>query len=223
MAEKAMKAIFNDIIDDIRFRRIEKVFEAVNENNSLAKTFVYPRTTLLIEVCNGPTDSLELVKLLVNYGANIYEKGYLNSNSLNCAEWKGHIKICTFLLEHGVYTKYEYFKTFSNACNNGHLQVCLLLISRCMKQIMMNRHCRKEIDEYGICLFSGRSLDEKNETDKEREILLNAFNDAFIIEEIWARRLPLMDVVVGCGFRPLAKKLHELKLQRDALSVMGIY
>lgn len=212
MADKTLKDTIEDIFDDILFGRIENVQEAVHNNKDLATIVVLPRTTLLIEVCRGKIDALDLVQLLVKYGANIYAMNSINNNPLICAAWRGHIKICTFLLDYGVYTNDEYFKTFRNACNNGHLQVCLLLFSRCMKQIMMNIDSRKELDRYGISMYPKLSSDNK-----DREILLKVFN----IEERWFQRWPFMKVMTGCGFRPLAKKLLELKRQRDALSVAG--
>lgn len=210
MADKTHKAIFNDIF----YGRIENVSEAVHNNKDLATTVFIPRTTLLIEVCNGPIDALELVELLVSLGTNIHARNSINNNPLTCAAWRGHIKICSFLLDYGVYSESSYFKAFRNACNNGHLQVCLLLILRCMKHIVMDIDSRNELNRYGISLYPRLSSDEEN---KDREILLKVFN----IEERWVLRWPMMNVMTGCGFRPLAEKLLELKRQRDALLKRG--
>ena len=97
------------------------------------------------------------------------------------------------------------------ASSKGHLQVCLLLISL-RANLMLVVNGRNALDRYGR---------QSSLTAYEKKQGRAALRAALGIERRWARRWPVMNVMVRCGFRPLVAQLLELELQRDAIFARG--
>jgi hypothetical protein len=132
------------------------------------------------------------------------------------ASYKGHIKSVKVLLDYGV----------DPDSNNGHesalwlaaryqnLEVCLLLISRGANLMRICKYGTTALKLYGDAAIKSEywhflrpdmRAEITREIEQGRPILLAAFKRGPLM--CWKRRWPMMCVMAGCGFRPLATKI----------------
>jgi hypothetical protein len=175
--------------------------------------------TLLMVTCNCPLDNHHLVQGLLERGSNVHACNIFNTNALIQASISGHIAIITILLNNGADpdSNNQNYSPLSSAAHYDNLQVCLLLISRGANLMLAVRE-GTALDRYGMCKRPSLTLAE---IEQRREILRNAFIQGPHPDMCWKRRWPIMNIMTGCGFRPLKAKLLELELQRDALFKRG--
>jgi hypothetical protein len=169
--------------------------------------------------CNCHHDNHHLVQGLLERGSNVHAWNIFYRNALIQASISGHIAIITILLNNGADpdSNNQNYSPLSFAAYYNNLQVCLLLISR-GANLMLHLTRGTALDVYGNYK---RPILTLAEIEQRREILRNAFIQGPHPDMCWKRRWPIMNVMTGCGFRPLAKKLLELELQRDALFKRG--
>ena len=125
--------------------------------------------------------------------------------ALMWASINGNVSVCTQLLDRG--TKSDFiWDALMLSLSRGKLEVCLLLISRGASLIQI-RDGRTSLDQYGENERSPRLTQDEKE--QGRAILRAAFDKHLR----WALRWPVMSVMAGCGFRPLAVRLQEREMQ----------
>jgi len=88
----------------------------------------FTRDTALIEAAyNG---HVEIVKLLIERGANVNLKGEAWYGPLHAAAMGGHVEIVKLLLEHGADVNiFSHNKPLHDAAMNGHIEVAEILIA----------------------------------------------------------------------------------------------
>ena len=88
----------------------------------------YTQDTLLIEAAaNG---HLDVVKLLIENGADVNLKGEAWYGPLHAAASKGHIEVVKILLENGADVNiFQQNKPLHNAAMNGHIEVAEILLA----------------------------------------------------------------------------------------------
>ena len=178
------------------------------------------RDALMSAARNG---HVAVCALLLEKGANVYTRNRDSCDALMIASSMGHVAVCALLLEKGanVCTRNKFgMDALTIASYNGHIEVCLLLISLRVNQIMLvagSRISLVSLDRKTLEIFGGHRRLTPEKTRQGRATLRGAFD----IERRWASRWPVMNVMVGCGFRPLAARLRELEVQRVLLSARG--
>lgn len=92
------------------------------------KRHFFTRDTLLIEAAaNG---HLDVVKLLIENGADVNLKGEAWYGPLHAAAAKGHIEVVKILLENGADVNiFHHNKPLHNAAMNGHIEVAEILLA----------------------------------------------------------------------------------------------
>ena len=237
---------FGELCDKAYEGKTAEVLAAVDQDRSLAtRAWKWGNgATLLIATCNGCHDNPELVQgllereanlhardtdhgqnalmlasrkgnfaicdLLLERGADVHAQDNNGRDSLMLASYKGHVAVCTLLLEQAdVHARdHRGRDALIWVSYKGNLEVCLLLISHGANL------SRTALDRYGESAYPRLTF-------HEREQGRAAMRAAFETERRWAFRWPVMNVMAGCGFRPLAVRLLELELQRVALSARG--
>ena len=236
---------FGELCDKAYEGRTAEVLTAMDQDRSLAtRAWKWGNgTTLLHAGCNGENNP-QLIFALLERGANLHardtdrgqnalmlasrkgnravcalllEKGAdiraqdnIGRDSLMLASYKGHVAVCTLLLEQAdVHARdHRGRDALIWVSYKGNLEVCLLLISRGANL------SRTALDRYGESAYPRLTFHEK---EQGRATMRAAFD----IERRWALRWPVMNVMAGCGFCPLAVRLLALELQRVALSARG--
>ena len=109
------------------------------------------------------------------------------------------------------------------AANNDHPEVCLLLLSKGIDLMAMSNGNITALDYYGDDLNSNPPTHARPAlTDEVKEQRRELLRDAFAEgphpsqvqrrkDERWEIRWPMMQVMVGCGFHPLAARRAELE------------
>jgi len=124
----------------------------------------------------------------------------------------GHIAICTLLLKNksNPDSRNQFTSALILAATNDYFDVCSLLITHCAN-LMMIVNGRTALDVY-----SNGSYNKFTPTniEKRRVKLLAVFTHP---DTCWNRKWHMMNVMTGCGFRPLLIRLKELESQRDNL------
>ena len=129
--------------------------------------------------------------------------------ALMWASINGNVPVFTLLLERvtNVHARSDFiWDALMFASSRGKLEVCLLLITR-EAFLMQARDIRTALDQYGEKASSPRYT--RNKKEQSRAILRAAFDKHLR----WALRWPMMSVMTGCGFRPLAVRLQEREMQ----------
>jgi hypothetical protein len=209
---------FTDLCDKAFEGKTEEVLSAVNLDPTLATRADFQGSTLMIYSCVANDNHL-LVQGLVEKGANVNARDIHSWNALMMASRQGYIAVCSVLLSAGADfdSNNQYFSALSLAALFDHLQVCLLLI-KCRANLMLVLSDGKTaLDVYG----TGNPGLSSAEIEQRRSILWTAFEHGPHPDMCWKRRWPMMNVMTGCGFRPLKAKLLELILQSDALFKRG--
>jgi hypothetical protein len=143
-------------------------------------------------------DSPNFVQGLLERGANSC------GLALIFASRRGNIKTIKVLLDHGVNP--NYYRYGNGTCALwysaylDYFQVCLLLISY-----------GANLDSKALHIY-GKGRDKVTRKKKKCAILLATFQRKLMVDPRWKRRWPMMSVMAGCGFRPLAIRLLEKHL-----------
>jgi len=194
------------------------VLAAVDIDPSLATRADGHGYTLLICACDHANPLL--AQGLLEKGANVHAQNSHGWDALMTASKAGCIKVCTLLLNNGAHpdSNNKHLSALSLAAHYNHLQVCLLLISR-GANLMLALTQGTALTIYGNCKASRLTLYEfmsLYDLEQRRAILQTAFERGPFM--CWKRRWPMMNVMTGCGFRPLPDKLLLLQMERIALS-----
>ena len=187
-----------------------EVLAAVDQDRRLATRAEVGGDTLLICVCWGTHDNSQLAQGLLDRGANVHARHSAGSDALMLASYKGHIAVCTVLLDRRADpdSNDQDWSALSLAARFDHLQVCLLLISR-RANLMLALTTGTALAVYGD-RNPGLTPDELK---KRRVIVLTAFEQGPHPDMCWKRRWPFVCVLVGCDFQPLAaRKAHLLMI-----------
>jgi len=149
---------------------------------------------------------IQVVKVLLEEGkADIHARNIRGMDALMCASYHGHAKVCSQLLDFGadpdhIYSMCSpgapgghvvvYHSPLSLAATRDHVDVCLTLLAHGANLMLLVRG-RTALDLYGKGVI------------KPRKMMLER-RKALRAEWNWARRWPFLNVMSGCGFRPLA-------------------
>ena len=165
--------------------------------------------TFLHQAC--ASGNIGQVQDLLAYGAEIHRKDARGWDSLMISTAFGHLTIVELLLSKGAKanTRTAHRSALSWAASMGDQEMCILLLSR-GANLMEIIDGATALDFYSIYL-----------TPEAREQRLVALKAEFaagpfhtqVKRRNWERRWPLMSVLAGCGFRPLAVRVlqHALK------------
>ena len=192
-----------------------EVLAAVDQDRRLATRADGGGWTLLNGACGGSLDNPQLAQGLLERGANVHAR-----DALMWASGRGKIAVCTVLLDRGADpdSNSQYYSALSRAAQNDHLQVCLLLISR-RANLMLALNDGTALDRYGSCM--PYTILGPDELEERRATLRTAFEQGPHPDMCWKRRWPMMSVMTGCGFRPLAVRLLEQEMHLAALVASG--
>jgi hypothetical protein len=200
---------FEMLCDKAKDGKEVEVLAAVDQDRRLAtrhndRFCSWDRYTLMDNACMSDHDSPNFVQGLLERGANNHALNRCWENALIYASKRGHIKTIKVLLDHGANPNYRY-------CNHGayalrysayldYFEVCLLLISY-----------GAYLDSFSLEIY-GNGRDKVTRKKKKCAILLATFQRKLMVDSRWKRRWPMMSVMTGCGFRPLAIRLLEMHL-----------
>ena len=184
-----------------------EVLAAVDQDLRLVTRTGVLGFTLLINACNNRIDNPQLTKGLLERGANVNARtSSADHDALMYTAFNGLISACKVLLDHGANPDSYNQRTSAlcEAARNDRLQICLLLISyRANLMLIVNGHTALDVyDEYPVPRYKLRLTSA--ELKQRRATLLAAFENGPHPDMCWKRRWPMMSVMVGCGFRPLA-------------------
>jgi hypothetical protein len=173
----------------------------------------------------------ELVKALLKRGADTSKVNVLGVDALICASCMGHISVVEILLAHGASVTVQprskrgppprrsVSSALHWAARKNYPQICLLLLKNGADLLATHDGGLNALQEYGNAM-RWPSWDETNKVNANKALLLPAFRAGphpsqvkRRQDEAWKPRWALMCVIVGCGFRPLAAKLKELKAE----------
>ena len=182
-----------------------EVLAAVDQDRRLATRAIGGGTTLLIFACLGDHDNPQLAQGLLQRGANVHARNSNGYDALMYASLKGHIAICTVLLDRKADpdSSDQYDSALSLAARGDHLQVCLLLISR-RANLMLALTYGTALDVYGA--YKYHPVLTPDELEQRRAIVLTAFEQGPHPDMCCKRRWPFVCVLVGCDFQPLAAR-----------------
>ncbi len=196
-----------------------EVLAAVDQDRRLATRADGFSWTLLIYVCCGSHDKPQLAQGLLDRGANVHARDDGDWDALMYASRDGHIAVCTVLLDRGADpdSNNQNSSALSLAASFDYLQVCLLLISRRANLMLALTH-GTALALYGEYKRPRLTPDE---LEQRRAIVRTAFEQGPHPDMCWKRRWPFLSVMAGCGFRPLALRLHEQQLYIELLIEHG--
>ena len=225
---------FEELLKKARAGMTWEVMTAVGENPDLIHRSGINGLGLLHKSCCG--GHLELSEKLLDKGADLQVKDKFGEDPLMFASQKGHVAIVKLLLDRGASANTSNLSGWTAlgwAASYDRLDVCVLLLSRGANFIAVIHnnisavvvHSKNASDEiYGRFPYD-LSVDVKQQ---RREMLSAVFASGPHPSQVqrrrqekWSRRWPWMNVVVGCGFRPLAVQLLELELERIALAAVN--
>jgi len=206
--------------------KTDEVLAAVDHDRKLViRSDFISGWTLLYWTCLGRHDNPLLAQGLLERGANVHAWSNNGNDVLMTASQKGHIAVCTVLLDHGAHpdSNDKYCSALSIAACNDNLQLCLLFISR-RANLMLALNGGTALDVYGkfahlrlslVAIEERRSIMQT--ALERRSTLQTAFKQGPHSSMCWKRRWPMMNVMTGCGFHPLPDKLLLLQMQSIAL------
>ena len=183
-----------------------EVLAAVGQDRRLATRADGIGRTLLIYTCCGSLDNPQLAQGILQRGANVHARDSRGWDALMYASHKGHIAVCTVLLDRGADpdSNNQIYSALSLAARFDHLQVCLLLISRRANLMLALTYGVTALARYGDNKYNPRlTLDE---LEQRRATLPIAFEQGPHPDMCWKRRWPFVCVLVGCDFQPLAAR-----------------
>ena len=202
MSEPLSKEAFEELMQDVRGGRIQPIQAAITRNTELLKRQGYGGTMLHEASRVG---SINIVDFLLNNGADPNALNIYNSTPLMNASFNGHSGIVTLLLQKGADPNIignGKKSALEKAARHGHLSVCKILASNGASMF---------ID--GVCVlknYANYSMLSTKQKDIERNIIRKIFAEGPHPDARWNRRWPLMNVMTGCGYRPIKSMLLEL-------------
>ena len=201
---------FDRLCNKARAGKTAEVLAAVDQDRRLATRANGSGWTLLIHACRGPHDNPQLAQGLLERGANVHARGNGGWDALMWTSLKGHIAVCTVLLDRGADpdSNNQLHSALSLAALYDHLQVCLLLISR-RANLMLVVNGGTALDLYGELKHPRLTPVELKQ---RRATLPTAFEQGPHPDMCWKRRWPFVCVLVGCDFQPLAARKAYLLL-----------
>ena len=109
-----------------------EVLAAVDQDRRLATRADGVGWTLLMWACLGRHDNPQLAQGLLERGANVHARGINGYDALMWASYKGHIAVCTVLLDRKADpdSNNQHYSALSCAASYDRLKLFLLLISR---------------------------------------------------------------------------------------------
>jgi len=224
---KMKRKEFEILCEKVKDGKELEVLAAVDQNRRLATRYDFNSgCTLLHKVCLGYHDSPNFVQGLLERGANIHaltkicpQNNIIFYDALMCASIRGHKKIIKVLLDYGANPNFNSSSTCALclAASHNYLEVCLLLISR-GANLMQRFHFGTALNIYGDAIkYSSRIT--WGMVNHSRATMLTAFERGPF--KCWTRRWPMMSVMAGCGFRPLAERLLEQEMHLAAIVASG--
>ena len=207
--EEMSEEDFAELCDKAYEGETAEVLAAVDQDRRLASRANVGGMTLLILACMGGHDNPQLAQGLLERGANVHARRSHGWDALMLASYYGHFAVCTVLLDRGADpdSNNQNSSALSKAASKDYLQVCLLLISR-RANLMLALNNGTALAVYGMYKYS-------RFTPQFRAIVLTAFEQGPHPDACWTRRWPMMSVMAGCGFRPLAVRLLEQEMHLD--------
>ena len=214
-------AAFEQLLNRARSGETEAVLEACRQNQGLVLRADVGGHRLLHHACIG--GHLELARGLLDLGAVVDARDNVNWDALMRASNNGHATVVTLLLDRGAdpCSRSDYWTALYLAAENDRLQVCLILLNRGADLMAVRYGGRTALTVYGTDADPPLSNEIK---EQRREQLLAAWEAGPHPSQVqrrrderWARRYPLMNVLTGCGFRPLAARRLQLEMDRLAL------
>jgi len=169
---------------------------------------------LLHRVCSR--GHLELACGLLDLGASVNARDNSGWDALLCASDGDHPAVVTLLLDRGAdpCSRSKDYSALHLAAYNNNLQVCLSLLNRGADLLALTVSQRNALQEYGKGAFP-------RITDEEKEQCRNLLRAAWVAgphpSQRWVRRFPLMNVLTGCGYLPLAARRLQLEMDRLVL------
>jgi ankyrin repeat protein len=203
MSEPLSKEAFEELMQDIRGGRINPIQVAITQRPELVKRHGIYSGTMLHEASR--CGYINLVNFLLDNGADPNALNLYNSTPLMNASYNGHCSIVTILLQKGADPNIignGQTSALEKASRHGYLTICKILVSKGASMF---------ID--GVCVlknYSNYSMLSTKQKDIERNIIRKNFAEGPHPDARWARRWPLLNVMVGCGYRPTRRMLLEL-------------
>ena len=213
-------AAFDALLQQARRGEAEAVLTALDLDPTLAMRAAYFGRTLLHWACVGK--HLELGRALLDRGSDVRARNNHGEDALNYACGPGsNLALVTLLLDRGAdpcSASDGSYTALMNAAHYGNHQVCLLLVSR-GANLLAVYDGRTAMDRYDI--HSNFTAAEK---DEHRAALRAAFAEGPHPSQVqrrkderFARRWPLMQVLTGHDFLPLAARRAVLAVLHPPL------
>ena len=150
----------------------------------------------------------ELVEELLTRGADLNALESLSFDAFMLACEFNRVAVAEVLVGHRAAT----IADLEMAARNDSLPICLLLIAR-----SVDLKASDALEKYGSTLWPELTPDE---LEQRRTTLRTAFEQVRA-DACWTRRWPMMSVMAGCEFRPLAVRLLEREMHLAALLASG--
>ena len=169
---------------------------------------------LLHFACDG--GHLELARGLLDLGAVVDARTNYGWDALTCASCDGHAALVTLLLDRGAdpCSRNDNYTAVCLAAMYDNLQACLILLNRGADLMAVCHDGRTALTAYGIHAIPPLSNEIKEQRQEQLRVAWVAGPHP---SQRWARRWPLMNVLTGCSFRPLAARRLQLEMDRLAL------
>jgi hypothetical protein len=154
--------------------------------------------------------SVKLVEALIERGANVNACNYDGWDALIFAASMRNLPVVNVLISNGAQVnRPKKSSALHWAARRDYPEICLTLLNHGADLFATHAGGLNPLQEYGV---------ENRVSPEKRRMLMEKFVLAFRCgphhsqvkrrkDETWVMRWPLMSVMVGCGFRPLAKKL----------------
>jgi len=213
---------FEELLGRVNRGETKAVLEAVRQNKGLAfRASENNGITLLHEACgNG---HLELVQGLLSLGAVVHAWTDNDWDPLMCASFCGHVAVVALLLDHGAdpCTRNVVASALALAAWYNHFDVCSLLLHRGADLMDLDTYKCTPLESYGKHANPSLGNEKKEQRCDQLSEIWSAGPHPSQVQrrrdERWTRRYPLMNVLTGCGFRPLAARRLQLEMERLAL------
>ena len=211
-------AAFDQLLDRAKRGETEAVLEACRQHQGqvLRAGGLYGER-LLDKACD--VGHLELARGLLDLGADVDARDHYVWNALMCASRRGHPAVVTLLLDRGAdpCSRNGAWTALCMAAERDHLQVCLILLNRGANLTTVCVCWHKALSHYGIHANPPLSDEIMEQRRQQLRVAWAAGPRPSQRLKRWTRRYPLMNVLTGCGFRPLAARRLQLEMERLAL------
>ena len=214
-------AAFNRSLGRAKRGETEAVFEACRQHQGLMLRADVDGDRLLHRACDG--GHLELARGLLDLGAVVDARNNYGWDALMYASRNGYPAVVTLLLDRGAdpCSRNDDYTALYLAAMYDHLQVCLILLNRGADLMAVGHDGRTALTHYGFYANPRLSNEIKEQRREQLRVAWAAGLHPSQVQrrrdERWARRYPLMNVLTGNGFRPLAARRLQLEMERLAL------